>query len=186
MGTSGRAELEGGAGFTQAAVANSLEQVREILFGPQHRELARRLARIDAHITAHGEELRSDVKRRLEALEQHVNKECEALSAAIEAQRSAQIEAQNSAAREGRDAVALLEQRVKRLEESSARAQRELRQQLLEQAKSFIDEVRRLRDDLGVAVEREIQRAHGAAELPAGEPSEDDRGEPWEPSSEAA
>ena len=186
MSTSGRAELEGSAGHAQAAIANSLEQVREILFGPQHRELARRLARIDAHITAQGEELRSEARRRLEALEQHVNKECEALSSSIEAQRSAQIEAQSAAAREARDAIALLEQRVKRLEELNARSQRELRQLLLDQAKSFIDEVRRLRDELGGALERELQLAHGALELPAGEPSEGGRREPWESPSEAA
>jgi Skp family chaperone for outer membrane proteins len=186
MSTSGRAELEGGTGLAQAAVTNSLEQVREILFGPQHRELARRLARMDTHVTAQGEDLRGETRRRLEALEQHVNKECEALSAALETQQSALLEAQNSAAREARDAVALLEQRVKRLEELNARSQREFRQQLLDQAKSFIDEVRQLRAEIGTALEREIQGAHGAAELPAGDPSEGGRREPWESPSEAA
>lgn len=186
MSTSGRAEHEGGTGLAQATIANSLEQVREILVGPQHRDFARRLARMDAHITAQAEELRSEARRRLEALEQHVNKECEALSAAVESQRSAQIEAQSSAARELREAVGLLEQRVKRLEESQARSQREFRQQLLDQAKSFIDEVRRMRDELGASLERELLRAQGAAELPAGEPPEGGRREPWEPSSEAA
>jgi phosphoglycerate-specific signal transduction histidine kinase len=186
MGTSGRAELEGGTGLAQATVANSLEQVREILFGPQHRELARRLARMDAHLTAHGEELRSEARRRLEALEHHVNKECEALSAALESQRAAQVEAQSSAAREARDAVAQLEQRVKRLEEIHVRSQREFRQQLLDQAKSFIDEVQRLRDELGTALEREILLAHGTPELPAGEPSEGGQREPWQSPSEAA
>ena len=186
MGTSGRAEPEGGANHAPATIANSLEQVREILVGAQHRELVRRMARMDARIAAQGEELRAETRRRLEALEQHVTKECEALGAAIEAQRSAQIDAQSAAAREARDVVALLEQRVKRLEEVNARSQRELRQQLLDQAKSFIDEVRRLRDELGMALEREIQRVHGAAELPAGEPFEGGQHEPWEPPSEAA
>jgi archaellum component FlaC len=184
MSTSGRAELEASAGLTQAAVSNSLEQVREILFGPQHRELARRLSRMDAHSAAQAEELRSEARRRLDALEQHVSREFEALSAALEAQRSAQVEAQSSAAREARESVALLEQRVKRLEEITARSQREFRQQLLDQAKSFIDEVRRMRDELGATVERELAGARGDVATEAA-PEEGGRREPWE-SSEAA
>ena len=114
----------------------------------------------------------------------------QALSAALESQRAAQMEAQNSAAREARDAVALLEQRVKRLEEISARSQREFRQQLLDQAKSFIDEIQRTRDELNNAVQRGVVAALSDAGEGLTGPSstseeacEDER---WERPSEAA
>lgn len=156
MSTSGRADLEGGAAGAQSALVGNLEQVREILFGAHYRELARRVARTDAHVTAQAEELRTEMRRRLEALEQHVNKEAEALSTALESQRADQLEAIGTGVREAREAIGLLEQRVKKLEDVTARAQRDFRQQLLDQAKSFIDEVRRMRSELGASVEREL------------------------------
>jgi hypothetical protein len=186
MSASGRAESEGLSGPVQAGNADNLDQVREILFGSQHRELARRLARMDAHSAAQVEELRGESRRRLEALEQHVNKGVEALAAAMEATQAAQRDTLASHGREAREAVELLEQRVKRLEEISARSQRELRQLILDQAKSFIDETRRVRDEIGALLDREL--GHVAAEPTAGEPAPEGEGrrEPWEPSSEAA
>jgi hypothetical protein len=179
MSTSSRTE-EGSAAATQAAIANSLEQVREILFGAQHRDFARRLARIDAHVAAQAEEMRSEARRRLEALEQHINKESEALTSMLEAQRSAHLEALNNASREAREAIGLLEQRVQKLEELTARAQRDFRQQLLDQTKTFIDEARRMRGEISAAMERELA-AHGEDE--AAEPSREDL---WKRPSEAA
>lgn len=180
MNKSGHAESEANA-VAAEAVANSLEQVREILFGSQHRELARRLSRTDAHVAVQVEELRNETRRRLDALEMHINKESEALAALLESQRSAGLEALNSVGRESRESVGLLEQRVKKLEEVTARAQRDFRQQLLDQAKSFIDEVRRVRDDLGAVMERELAQDEDDSTM-AGQPVE----EPWEKPAKAA
>jgi len=185
MNTSGRTDLEG-----NAALAQSLEQVREILFGPQHREFARRLARTEAHIAAQAEELRSETRRRLEMLEAYIRKESEAMIALMESQRSAQLEALNKATRESHETDGALEQRVQKLEEAVTRGQRDFRQQLLDQAKSFIDEIRRTRDELNNAVQREIVASLGeATEASTGAestPEEAGRHEPWERSPEAA
>jgi hypothetical protein len=190
MSTSGRAELEGNAAVVQGSVAQSLEQVREILFGPQHRDFARRLARTDANVAARAEELRNEMRRRLDVLEAHIRKESEALSASIDSQRSAQAEALNKVARESRESIGLLEQRVQKLEELMARVPRDFRQQLLDQAKSFIDEVQRTRDELSTTVDRALVAAWSETpemEAPAqSTPGEEGRGEPWERPSEAA
>ncbi|MCC6554481.1 MAG: hypothetical protein IT372_15995 [Polyangiaceae bacterium] len=174
--TSGRADLEAGTTPKQGVTTGNLEQVREILFGPQLRDLARRLARTDAHVAAQADELR----RRLDVLEIHVRNESEALGARLEAQRAAEADALGSFARETRDSIRLLEPRVQRLEEVLARAQREFRQQLLEQAKAFIEEVGRARAELSATVEREIAVVEGEAPAPeeqAGAPEEAGRHE---------
>src|SRR5262249_21948336 len=134
MSTSGQAEPKGNAALAQGAVAHSLEQVREILFGPQHREFARKLARTDANVAARAEELRHEIRRRLDVLEAHLRREAEALTASIDSQRSAQSEALNKVAHESREGIGLLEQRVQKLEEAMTRVQRDFRQQLVEQA----------------------------------------------------
>jgi DNA anti-recombination protein RmuC len=179
MSTSGRAEHERVA-VSSPGRATSLDQVREILVGAQYRELTRRLAHTDAHIGEQTEELRSEIKRRLEALEVHLRKELEALSASMESRRADDLQDLNSSAREVHSSVVLLEQRFKRLEEHVARVQSDLRQQMLDQVKLFIDEVRRTRDTLSAAVERELAIARGeeavaprsADELPRLEASE--------------
>jgi hypothetical protein len=69
--------------------------------------------------------------------------------------------------REQRDAIAGVEQKLAKLEESGARNDRELRHQLLEQAKSFLDEVQRLRKELFATLQQELRlaEAEGAEDL---------------------
>lgn len=173
MATSGRVEHEGSAGITHAAITNSLEQVREILCGAQHRELARRLSRTDAQLAAQADELRAEARRRLDLLEGHVRREMESLNASLDAHRAADAEALGNVARESREALGLIDQRIRRLEELVTRTQRELRQQMLEQANAFIDETRRTREELSAAFERELAAWGGdgadveASEAPA-------------------
>jgi len=168
MSTSGQSEPGASAAPPQGGVANSLEQVREILFGSHHRDFTRRLARTEAHVAAQAEELRSEARRRLDVLEAHVRKEYEVLAASLSSQEAAQREALDNVARESRESVGSLEQRVKKLEELMGRTQREFREQLLAQAKSFIDEVQRTRAELTAAVEHEVVEGWGEpAEAPA-------------------
>ncbi|WP_437731006.1 hypothetical protein [Sorangium sp. So ce1335] len=157
--TGGRTEHEASAAYAESAITNSLEQVRDILCGAQLRELARRLSHTDAQLAAQAEELRSEARRRLDVLEAHVRREIEALGATVEAHRAAGAGALGSLARESRDALDAFEQRIQRLEDLVARAHRELRQQLLEQSKSFLDETRRTRDELSATIERELAAA---------------------------
>lgn len=159
MRTAGRTEHEASAAHVESAITNSLEQVRDILCGAQLRELARRLSHTDAQLAAQAEELRSEARRRLDVLEAHVRREIEALGATVEAHRAAGAGALGNVARESRDALAACEQRIQRLEDLVARTHRELRQQLLEQSKSFLDETRRTRDELSATIERELAAA---------------------------
>jgi DNA anti-recombination protein RmuC len=145
-----------GNGRLQGQVNASLEQVREILFGAPFRDLERKLLRVDSHLASEAEELRKEMRRRLGVLETHVQRESEALAARFEAERTAHAEALAAANRDARDSVVALEQRVTRMEEALARAQRELRQQILDQAKSFLDETRQARDEMSAKWEREI------------------------------
>lgn len=156
MRTGGRTEHEASAAHLESAITNSLEQVRDILCGAQLRELARRLSHTDAQLAVQAEELRSEARRRLDVLEAHLRKEIDALSATLEAQRAASACTLGNVARESREAIASFEQRIQRLEDLVTRTHRELRQQLLEQSKSFLDETRRTRDELSATLEREL------------------------------
>jgi len=141
--------------------AAGLEQVREILFGAAQRDLERRLARADGALSARARELEQQVRRRTEVLEAHIKKETEALDVRLERDVEETSEAIRKIMHEHRDAVASLEQRLAKMEESSARAQRELRHQLLEQATTFLDELQSLRKELLATLQQELGLAEG-------------------------
>ena len=176
MSTAGRSEPEGSASSAPGSGPDSLEQVREILFGAHQRDLTRRLGRTDARMAAQAEELRSEVRRRLDVLEAHTRKELEALTASMTAQEADGRDALGNATRASRESAGVLEQRIKKLEDLVERVQRELREQLLAQAKSFMDEVQRTRAELASTFERELA-AWGAGEsTERGEPSGEEAG----------
>ena len=138
-----------------------LEQIREILYGAAHRELERRLARADAHLVARTRELEQENRRRMDVLEAHVKKETEALLGRIERESAETADALRKMARDHSEAVAGVEHKLAKIEESSAQGGREMRQQLLDQAKSFLDELRRLRRELLAAMQRELGLTEG-------------------------
>lgn len=168
MSASARAEPEG-AVAQAAPPAGNLDQVREILFGAHYRELERKLLRLEGHIASQGNELRGEARRLVQALETHVNKEIEAVGAQRDADRSAQMDALSHLAREARDTALALEQRITKLEDGLARSQREFRQQILEEAKGFVEQTRSLREELGAMLQRELAMYLG--ELPEAPPA---------------
>jgi len=145
----------------EETVYAGLEQIREILYGSSHRELERRLARADAHLVARTRELEQENRRRMDVLEAHVKRETEALLGRLERESAETAEALRKMARDHSEAVAGVEQKLAKIEESSAQGGREMRQQLLDQAKSFLDELRRLRRELLAAMQRELGLTEG-------------------------
>jgi len=164
-----------GTGRTEAQPANrpeeaehaGLEQVREILFGPMYRELERGLLRLDAHLATRARDLEEQSRRRTEVLELHLKNETAAISARLDRELSELGEGLRKLGREQREVIASVEQKLAKLEESGARNDRELRQQQLEQAKSFLDEVQRLRKDLFTTLQQELglSEREGAEDL---------------------
>jgi hypothetical protein len=139
-----------------SGIVDSLAQLREILFGAAQRDLERRLERADVHLAARAHELEQESRRRTEVIEAHIRRETEALTASMERELAERSETLRAITREHRESLTALEQRVAKLEEQASRAQRELRQQLLEQAKGFLDEIQRLRHEFTDALEREL------------------------------
>jgi hypothetical protein len=138
-----------------------LEQIREILFGALFRELERRLARADVHTSTRSKEIEQEARRRTEVLEGHLRTEIGALASRVENAFVEAADALRSVARENRDAISALEKRVAKAEEAGAGAQRELRKQMLEQAKSFLDELQHLRTELLATLQQELGASEG-------------------------
>lgn len=133
-----------------------LDQIREILFGTIQHELERRLARTDGQLAARSHDLEQEARRRSEVLELHFKKEIEAIATQLERGLSDAKDALRKAGAEQHDAVSAVERRLAKLEEAAAHGERELRRQMLEQAKSFLDELQQLRRELIAMLQEEL------------------------------
>lgn len=143
---------------------NGIEQVREILFGAQLRELERKIARLESRFGGGVEDARKELGRRLSDLEAYVRGEVEALSARLDDERNARVQSHAQQTSETRDTVAQFESRVNRLDEASSRGLRELRRQLLDQSKTLLEEVGRTRDELLSVLDPDRQAEASPAE----------------------
>jgi len=158
-------EARGGAdrilgGTDRDRVLGGLERIREILLGDVLAEFERRLARIDSQLTNYSSELHQDVRHRTDVLEAHVRKEIDALSARAGQNYHEVSDAIRTLRREQREAIAQIEQRLagveERVDDSLARLERESHQQLLDQTKSFLNELERVRHQLRSAIIHEL------------------------------
>jgi hypothetical protein len=148
-------------GKVEAPGPVGLDQIREILFGALFRELERRLVRSDLHLSARSKEIEQEARRRTEVLETHLRTAIGALSARVEASLVEAADALHNVVRENREAISALEKRIAKAEEAGTVAQRELRNQLLEQAKAFLDELQRLRREMLATLQEELGLSDG-------------------------
>lgn len=160
---------------------DSIEQIRDLIVGPTQRDLERRVSRLDSHFSARLGELQVEARRRLEVIEMHLRKETEALSNRLDGELVETKEAIRSLTRTQHESTVAFEQRISKLEESLLRTQHELRAQILEQAKSFIDELQHTREEFSETVEREL----GSLEFEPAEESQS-REQPHEASASPA
>ena len=157
---------------SSAQVANSedsghgdLDKIRDILFGGIYRELDRRLVRANAHLSARVHESEQESRRRIDVLEVHLKKETEAIIFRLEREFAEINETLRKTTHEHRDAFSSLEQKIAKVEEARAAGQRELRRQLLDQAKASLDELQNLRKELLATLQQELCLAEGEGEF---------------------
>lgn len=140
--------------------ADGIDRVREILLGDVVAELERRLTRLDYLIVHRNQEVQHDVRARTDVLEAHMKKELHAYGARVSQDASHLNDVVRATRDAVRDGLARIDERLTRVEErldgAIARVDREAREQLLAQAKMFIEELERVRNELRAALMREI------------------------------
>lgn len=146
---------DSGRPAAEVAGAANLDKVRDILFGVQMREFERRFARLEDRLVKETNDLKDDVKKRLEALESYARQESEALASQIKAEQNSRGEAHRDLSRELNETAKAFERRTSALDEQLAKGQRESRQQLLEQYQRLSEEIRTKMDDVLATLARE-------------------------------
>ncbi len=135
----------------------NLDQVREILFGAQSRSVDKRLARLEEDLGRKVAELREELKRGLATLEAFARKEIDSLNERLGAEIRERDEGHEALAARIDESSKTARKDVGQIGDRATAAQRELRQEILDQAKRFDDELQRRFDDLAAALARAVE-----------------------------
>jgi hypothetical protein len=131
-----------------AGVPESLEAVRDILFGAQMRSVESRLQAMEERLLREQNQLRTDLVRKIDDLESRTRDEFRAASERMTADRARSSEETRSLGAELTQAHRDLEQRHLRLQEATSLADAEIRDQLLMHASATSTEFARTRQAL--------------------------------------
>jgi ribosomal protein S18 len=138
------------------AQPESLDKVRDILFGSQMRSVETRLQGLEERLRGEQEALKADFAKQVESLDAFIRSEAKILTERLSAERSKRTEELKSLSAEIKETIRALEKRHVKLEEASNLADAGLRDQLLMQSKSAATELARL----GERLSAELQRSH--------------------------
>ena len=148
----------GGVQIADAPAADaqpeSLDKVRDILFGGQMRAVESRLQGLEERLRAEHEALRSDFAKQVESLDAFIRSEAQLLGERLAAERGKRTEELKSLAAEIKEALRALEKRHVKLEEATNMADAGLRDQLLLQSQAASSELAKLADRLTAELTR--------------------------------
>jgi len=139
----------------------NLDKVRDILFGGQMRAVDQRLAKLEKRFQRDLSSLQSDTDKRLRELEAFFKKEVESLGEKLKAERKKRIEDLKALNKEMLDGFKDLEQRIDSLDETSSKADADLRTAILAQSKKFSEDLNDLSDRFDSALQDAVTELRG-------------------------
>jgi len=140
-------------GSTEQGAAN-VDKIRDILFGSQIKNYEARFARLEDTLARETTELKDTMRRRFESVEGFFRKEAEALAGRLKAEKEERNEGLKSIARDLKSASDLLGKKILELDNKSAEEQSSLRQELMQESRKLLEEIRLKSDSLSALVER--------------------------------
>jgi DNA anti-recombination protein RmuC len=133
----------------------SVDKIREILFGIQMRDYEKRFVRLEERLLKESIDLREETKQRFDALELYIKHELEALAERLVAEQNTRADSLEQLSKGVKDTFRAVDKKTAQMDEQSAKSQRELREQMLDQSKTLSDDMRQKYSELLVALERE-------------------------------
>jgi hypothetical protein len=145
-----------GSADVNQPVAGNVDKIRDILFGRQMRDYDKRFSRLEERLLKESAELRAETKSLFEALETFVKKEVESLSDRLQAEHQDRETSVQSVTGELRETGKSLETKLQLSVERANRTHGDLRQQILDQSKYLVDEMRQRHEELSSTIGREL------------------------------
>lgn len=143
---------------SSATPDESLDKVRDILFGAQSREFERRFAVLEEDLRHKTAEARAEAHQRLETLEAQLRQEVEQLTRRLQAEHEARAETITSVTAELHKLTRQLDDKIIELSQHTTDAQEDIRQQLVDEAKLLTKQIEQQSDDLQAALNHEVEQ----------------------------
>jgi hypothetical protein len=137
------ADAAAAAGIGAGGDDNSVDKIREILFGNHKREFSRRMGELEESIQKELEAVRHEHRQRHEALETYIRREIDALADQVLSEQRQRAEQIRELTEEVEKIRKALEKRMDQLDEDARKTAKDSRQQLLEQTKTLSAEIQR-------------------------------------------
>lgn len=162
----------GGQNVENLDRTGNVDKIRDILFGSQMRDYDKKFAKLEERLQKESADLREDLKRRFDSLEAFMKSEVVLLSDGQKAEKAARDEALKSE-KQSRDesvkgltdklgeTVKNFDRRAAQTEEQSAKAQRDLRQLILDETKRLAEEIAQKHSSVAADLGRESQELRG-------------------------
>ena len=151
----------GGQNAENADRTGNVDKIRDILFGSQMRDYDKKFARLEERLLKESADLREDLKRRFESLESFMKSEVVMLNDAQKAEKNARDEAlRNLDGKLGETAKAF-DRRAAQTDEQAGKAQRDLRQLILDETKRLAEEIAQKHSSVAADLGRESQELRG-------------------------
>lgn len=140
--------LRGGAG--------NVDKIRDILFGSQMRDYESRFARLEETLIKETLEIRETNKRRFDQLESYIKKEFETVQTRLKAERDERSDSASQLSRELKELNEALSRRIRDLDDRETNVERNLRSDMLQQARDLTEEIRARYDEMASLLEKRV------------------------------
>ena len=144
------------------ATPESLEQVRDILFGGQMRTVETRLKSIEERLSREQDAMRAEFAKRVTDLDAFARKETQALHERVAAESDARVAALKSLLADIKEAQKAMDKRHAKLEQETSLSDAELRDQLMVQAKAASAELAKVHDRLRAELTKSVDDLQSA------------------------
>lgn len=147
-------QKKNGNGAAAQPAPESIEQVRDLLFGGQMRMVDARIQSLDERLAHETSSMRADFERQITELDGAIKKELARHAERLVAERTKRVDDLKALSAELRDSLRSLEKRHNTLEEAAGLADADLRDHLMKQGANFNSELTRTSERLSTELDR--------------------------------
>ncbi len=149
---------KGAVAQESAQGGESVDRIRDILFGSQMREYERRVGELEKRLSADSERLRQELEQRIDKLEGFFRQEVERLVDKLKSERKERIQTLADLQSKSVSLEERISERLESLEEQGSQDRLAIRNELLDQSKQLSEAIHSRTEELRASLDEETRR----------------------------
>lgn len=142
---------------TSLSEINSLDKVRDILFGNQMREVEKKISRLEERLLKECGNLGQETRKRFDSLENYIKTEVESLGKQLKNEQIKSDDVVKKIIDDHKNITTSIEKKLVEFDEITTNNQRQMREQILNQSKNLHDDIRQKYEEILATLERESE-----------------------------